>query len=121
MGSRILVDTSIVIDLFRNVPQAISELARHPDRAISIVTWMEIMSGLREGEQQFIEFFEAEFPVVQFSPAMAEEAVQIRKSTRLKLPDAMILATAHHENRVLLTRNSRDFKPGPFVRIPYGL
>jgi predicted nucleic acid-binding protein len=119
MGPRTLIDTNIVIDLLRDLPQATHELRKHRDRAISIVTWMEVMVGLRPQEQHLIDLFEQTFPVIQLTPAIAEETVRVRQELRLKLPDAVVLATAHVEKRVLLTRNTRDFSAGRFVRIPY--
>ena len=121
MGPRVLIDTNIIIDLFRNVPQAEPELFKYTDRAISIVTWIETLAGLRDEEQRFIPFFENTFHVVQLSDTIAEEAVHQRKTTRLKLADAIILATAHVERRVLVTRNTRDFTAGYSVRIPYAV
>ncbi len=119
MGPRVLVDTNIIIDLFRNVPQAVLELSKYKDRAVSIITWMEAFAGLRSGEQRFVPLFEDNFRIIPLTQSVAEETVQIRQTTRLKLPDAIILATAHVEKRVLLTRNSCDFSPGRFVHIPY--
>ena len=80
MGSRVLIDTNLVIDLLRNVPQAASELRKHKDRAISIITWVEVMSGLREQEAQIIEDFEESFAVLPLTPAIAAETVKIRRS-----------------------------------------
>ena len=37
----------------------------------------------------------------------------------IKLPDAVIDATAQVENRLLLTRNVKDFKKIPGVIFPY--
>ena len=59
------------------------------------------------------------FVQIELGPDIAEETVFVRRQTRLKLPDAILLATAHVEGRVLLTRNTRDFKPGRSVRVPY--
>ncbi len=45
--------------------------------------------------------------------------MHVRKTTRLKLPDAIIYSTALAMGRTLLTLNSRDFPPGtPSVLIP---
>jgi predicted nucleic acid-binding protein len=53
---------------------------------------------------------------------VAEEAVRIRRQRRLKLPDAIILATARVHGLVLVTRNTKDFDPAdPAIRIPYAL
>ena len=40
-----LFDTNILIDYLNAVPQARAELSLHPDKAISIITWMEVMVG----------------------------------------------------------------------------
>jgi hypothetical protein len=46
----------------------------------------------------------------------------VRKQRKLKLPDAIILATAQTADRLLITRNTRDFPADdPSVRIPYRL
>ena len=37
-------------------------------------------------------------------------AIQIRKSMRIKVPDAIIAATALEMDAVLMTRNEGDFK-----------
>ena len=79
------------------------------------------MAGLSESEFVLKEEVRANFGVIALSAEVAEEAVLLRRNTRLKLPDAVILATAHVEKRVLLTRNTRDFTEGRFVRIPYSL
>ena len=44
----------------------------------------------------------------------------LRRTTKIKLPDAIILATAEVERRVLITRNTRDFLAGARgIRVPY--
>jgi predicted nucleic acid-binding protein len=46
--------------------------------------------------------------------------VELRKQFRLKLPDAIILASADCEGCILVTRNTTDIDPrDPRVRIPY--
>ena len=53
---------------------------------------------------------------------VAERAFLLRRTNRIKPPDAIIQATAEESGRVLLTRNTRDFPPGtPGVMVPYTL
>jgi predicted nucleic acid-binding protein len=54
---------------------------------------------------------------------VADEAARIRRSTRLKLPDAIQAAFATRHGLKLATRNTSDFPPGkfPFVIVPYRL
>lgn len=53
---------------------------------------------------------------------MAESAVQIRRAQRIRLPDAIIWATAQVHDATLVTRNTKDFPPSqPGIRLPYTL
>jgi predicted nucleic acid-binding protein len=60
------------------------------------------------------------FQLMEVNEAVSQETILIRQRTRLKLPDAIILATARVHGLLLVTRNSRDFSSkDPDVRIPY--
>ncbi len=119
MGTGVLVDSSILIDFLNGSAQSAQEIRKHPDRAISVISWIEVMAGVRTGEEARAEAFLKEFKLLQLTAPIALETVNVRRDSRLKLPDAVLLATAHVERRVLLTRNTKDFQPGRFVRIPY--
>lgn len=117
-----LFDTNVLIDHLNAVPQARAEIARFEDRAISIVTWMEVMVGadteVSDGTARFLEGF----TVIALDNAVAERAVALRRRHRIKLPDAVIWATAQVAGRILVTRNTKDFpKDDPGVREPYVL
>jgi len=59
---------------------------------------------------------------VDIDAEVAEVAVTIRRSHRMRLPDAIIWASARCENALLVSRNSKDFPAdAPSVRIPYQL
>ena len=47
----VLFDTCILIDYLRGVPQARTECDRHADRAISIITWMEVFAGATASDE----------------------------------------------------------------------
>nr|MBA3544449.1 PIN domain-containing protein [Chthoniobacterales bacterium] len=54
------------------------------------------------------------------TPEVAEETVVLRRKHRLKLPDAIIWATAVSENCLLVTRNKGDFPADHVgIRFPY--
>lgn len=42
---KVLFDTNIVIDVLNGVPEAQQVLDRYAERAISIITWIEVMVG----------------------------------------------------------------------------
>jgi predicted nucleic acid-binding protein len=117
-----LFDTNILIDHLNAVPQARAEIARYDDRAISIVTWMEVMVGASEEVADLTRRFLDGFAVVALDDRIAERAVALRRAQRIKLPDAVIWATAQIAGRLLVTRNTKDFPINdPGIREPYAL
>ena len=122
VGAKVLFDTNILIDHLSGIAQAGAELGRYPDRAISLVTWMEVMAGCNAGDEARIRAFLAAFRCLPITPEVAERTFLVRKQRKLKLPDAIILATAETADRILVTRNTRDFpEDDPGVRVPYRL
>ena len=81
------------------------------------------MAGARsDREESTARGYLAHFRVAQLSAEIAEETVRVRRASALKLPDAIILATARAEGLTLLTRNTKDFsEDDPTIRIPYRL
>lgn len=117
-----LFDTNILIDHLNAVPQAREEIARFEDRAVSIITWMEVMVGASEDLVEPTRRFLDGFKLVPLDDAIASRAVELRRTHRIKLPDAVIWATAQTGGRLLVTRNTKDFSPDdPGVREPYRL
>lgn len=118
-----LYDTNILIDFLNGIGAARTECEQCADRAISIVTWIEVMAGAEPGsEEASTRRFLSRYRLLQISRPVAEQTAKIRRTMRIKLPDAIILATAWTTGRTLVTRNTRDFPPDlPGVRVPYTL
>ena len=116
----VLFDTCILLDYLRGIPQARAEADRHADRAISVISWMEVMAGSTAANEADARSFLLNFYILPVGADVAERAFTLRRSSKIKLPDAIIQATAEGAGRVLITRNTRDFPAGtPGVRIPY--
>ena len=49
------------------------------------------------------------FRVIPLDDIIAGEAVELRRRHRMKLPDAIVWASARVEHRLLVTRNEKDF------------
>ncbi|MFA9460455.1 type II toxin-antitoxin system VapC family toxin [Thiohalorhabdus methylotrophus] len=116
-------DTNILVDYLNGVHQAAEELQHYSQRLISQITWMEVMVGCRTVEEEnIVRGFLETFDVIPLEAKVAESAVMLRRGNRLKLPDAVILATAECRQALLVTRDSKDFPvDGPGIRIPYQL
>ena len=84
---------------------------------------MEVLVGAPTDTLRRIrEDFLRQFAVIELDEAVAREAIMLRQEHKLKLPDAIIWASARLNNALLITRNARDFDRGePGIRIPYRL
>jgi predicted nucleic acid-binding protein len=117
-----LFDTNILIDYLSGVPEARTELERHSSKAISVITWMEVLIGASPDTEPGTRSFLDGFDRIEVDGDIAEASVTLRRTGRMKLPDAIILATAQTTGRLLVTRNTKDFsEDDPGVRVPYHL
>jgi predicted nucleic acid-binding protein len=85
-----LFDTNILIDYLNAVPQARAEIQRYSDKAISIITWMEVMIGADPKVESATRTFLSGFDLLSIAERVAEEAAQLRRNHRMRLPDAVI-------------------------------
>lgn len=116
-------DTVILFDALRGVEQANRELLAQRRRWISRITWAEVMASARPDEDSAPEDFLRYFSVIEVSEEVGRRAALIRsQQPTIKLPDAIIWASAQTSGRILVTRNTRDFPARmPGIRIPYTL
>jgi hypothetical protein len=113
-------DTNIIIDALNGVAQADDEYSRYERVLISRITWMEVLVGAKGDETQLRDFLETQFEIIPLDLQVAETAISLRRQHRLRLPDAVIWATARVCDGVLVTRNTKDFDPEwEGIRIPY--
>ncbi|WP_404405984.1 type II toxin-antitoxin system VapC family toxin [Pelagibacterium halotolerans] len=119
---RALFDTNILIDYLNAVPEARDELARYGQRAISIITWMEVLVGAATEVEAATRAFLDGFSILPLDSLVAERAVALRKRYRIKLPDAVVWASADVHSMLLVTRDRKDFPDDvPGIRVPYRL
>jgi predicted nucleic acid-binding protein len=120
---RALLDTNILVDYLKGIPQARREVKLYTTVLISVITRIEILAGVHDREEELqVKAFLNRFELVRLDDAIADVTATIRRETRLRLPDAVILATARSQNALLVTRDATDFPADdPGVRIPYSL
>ena len=112
MGKSFLIDTNVVIDFSHGVLSEKSKkfvaeiLNKEPN--ISAITQIELL-GFSIVPRQ-IESFVRYASIIGINDNVIEKTIEIRKYCRIKLPDAIIAATALVHNLTLLTRNIADFK-----------
>ena len=109
-GSRALFDSNIIIYLSkREIPLSIVD--QFDEILISVITYMEILgyNFSNSEEEVFIKDLLSVFKIIYIDQKIADIVVKIRKKKRIKLPDAIISATAISEGLYLVTRNVEDF------------
>jgi len=112
-------DTNILIDHLSGIPAASAAILAHPERYISRITWIEAMAGSTCTGQTSagLRTFLSGFGVIELDSAISEDSVTIRQTHKVKLPDAIVYATARSRN---LTLNTKDFPAStPGVVVPY--
>ena len=102
----ILVDTDILVDHLRGVRrfQPGTDVVRY-----SVVTRAELYAG-RGSEEPRVDTLLAAFEELPVDRGTAERAGRLRRVHGLRLPDALIAATALQSDLTLLTRNRKDFE-----------
>ena len=79
---------------------------------ISIITKIETLgyNFTSKEEQTTFEIFIFGSIVLELNNDIVNKTISIRKSKKIKLPDAIIAATALANELILITHNSSDFK-----------
>ena len=117
-----LFDTNILIDYLIGLEVAATELEQHVDAQISIITKMEVLVGASKNEEEEVRAFLDHFTVINLNEKIAEIAITIKREHKIKLPDAIIWATAKYTNSLLITRNTKDFPThAPDIKVPYSI
>ncbi len=111
-----LIDTNILIYYFADIiPTKENDTLERIHRTsfnISIITNIEFLGWGRhidEGYEKAKEFISFAHMIL-LNNKVADLTINIRRKNQIKLPDAVIAATALSNNLILVTRNDKDFK-----------
>jgi len=114
-------DTNILIDFLNRDKRAKAEFDLYDRKLISLITHIEILVGAKDKDDELhLRKFLKIFELCAITDEIADFCVKIRQKHNLRIPDALVWATALHYECQLVTRNSRDFKMShPSLRLPY--
>lgn len=117
------VDSDVLIDYFDGIPASAVELSRYETLLISRISWIEVLVGARTAEMSNLrESVLRQFKLVELDASIARAAISFRREHRLRLPDAIIWASARANHALLVTRNAKHFpRNHPGIRIPYAI
>ena len=112
-GIDYLIDTNILIYIIKGNPK-VEYFAKSEILAISYITEMEVLGKyqITEPEKQTIaEVFDYCY-VLEMDAQIKQYAINIKQQVKMKLPDAIIAATAIKYNLPLVT-SDKDFRKVP--------
>ena len=112
MGQEYLIDTNVILDFMGGKLPANSEYFISgiiDDRInISAINKIELL-GFSFVEQVLIDL--VDFAVIyHIDDEIIDKTIELRKKYKIKLPDAIIAATAVVHNLTLISHNFRDFQ-----------
>jgi predicted nucleic acid-binding protein len=113
----LLLDTNVLIYHIRlaltdDVTQQLGEALKAGRAFISVITRIEMLAWKGHSDESLRQTTDliSLLPELPMSEAVIEQAIRIRKTFGLKLPDAVIAATALAHGLQLMTANESDFK-----------
>ena len=112
---RNIIDTNVWIDALSGKLSADAFLkitVQASWAGYSAITRLELfgLPGLEDEEEHKIAELLKPFPEIPVDSKIIDRAILVRKNKRIKVPDAIIAATALEKECYLITRNIEDFK-----------
>lgn len=112
MGQGFLIDTNALIDAqMGRMPESglqfVAEAINH-DFTVSFVSYIEFLgfNGVTQDSEDFISLAN----IIEINKEIINACINIRKTHKIKLPDAIIAATALVFELTIISRNVIDFK-----------
>ena len=123
MGKRYLIDTNVIRkyldnELTERGLNLLDSIIDASESQISVITRIELL-GFSQNTNDLVNF------IVQFLEISAEyelseiiiqKTIDIRKEHKIKIPDAIIAATALCQDLILLSDNDSDFGKVPHLK-----
>jgi len=104
----LLLDTNIVIYLHNG---QLAESFDGEGCSISVITEIELLSfsGLSQGDESLLSDFFREILIFPLDEEVKRKTIALKKKYKLKIPDAIICATAISNDVTLLTNDRQLF------------
>jgi predicted nucleic acid-binding protein len=112
-GTKAIIDTNVVIFISKKQINIDKLLSLYDEFYVSIITYMEVYGFEFENEEEkalIDDFFEI-IEIISVNMEIAQKVVEYKKNKqrKIKLPDAIILATASYISADLLSDDWDDF------------
>ena len=111
MTGNIVLDTNILIYLSKKLIKPEKIFEENAVFYISVISKMELLGYAfkNQFEEEFLVYLTNALKVVALDDAIVDTTIALRKNNKIKLPDAIVYATAELLNGKLFTNNIADF------------
>jgi predicted nucleic acid-binding protein len=111
-GTKGLLDSNVIIDLSKGNLSTEDLVKDYDSLYTSIISYVETLgySFTDEEERTVVLAVLNQVEIVDLNQTIADIAIEYRQRRKIKLPDALVLATAKHLDADLLTNDIHDFK-----------
>ncbi len=119
---RAVVDTNVLIDYLQGRSEAAHEFERNREIDVSAISAAELWTGATtDARERAVEALLATCSIVSADDVIAREAGWLRRTRSVRLPAALVWATARTRGQLLVTRDETFPADAPEVRHPYRL
>lgn len=113
-GNKSILDSNLIIFFSKGKIDLAKLRVKYDKFYVSIITYIEVFAYEFpvQSEKDLIEEFFDSVEIVEINKEIADQAIIYRKNKtkKIKLPDAIILASAKYANAELLTDDWDDFQ-----------
>ena len=122
MERQFLIDSNVVIDylIAKLPPEGMKFMSNvvNDIPKISVITKIEVLGyNAPPKDQKLLDDFVDSSVLLELNNEIINQTIDLRKSFAIKIPDAIIAATAIALRFDLVTRNENDFKNIPGLKI----
>jgi len=111
-GKNALLDSNIFIYISQKQLDFEKLLAHYDNFYTSVISKMEVLGYNFDSQQEkeIVENLFKEIEILNLNEDIVNNVIETRKKRKIKLPDAIVYATASTNDIDLITRNVDDFK-----------
>ena len=116
MGLKYLWDTNTAVYFLQQqfppgAEEFMDEVVRDEQPVISVITEIELLcwKTVTEKDEEIVHLFIKDAIVLELEQSIKRKTAELRKAYKIKLPDAIIAATALVNSLSLISRNVSDF------------
>ena len=118
-GNKFLLDTNAILYIL-NGDETLTDFLFKKELYISVITEMELLSykNITPSEQLTVENFLSDLVIINIDDRIKANAIEIKKTSNMKLPDSIIAGTAIALKLPLVT-SDKQFKTVKNLELVY--